>query len=117
MRIIVALAFAFFAFTSQASAQNAPKAGELTVKTEIFCNHCNHCETCKPQIETALFALTGVKQAKLDIATQTIKVSYNPNKTSPEAIKKAILASGYAADGVQPSAEAHGKLEACCQRK
>ena len=117
MRIIITLAFAFFAFTSQASAQNAPKTGELTVKTEIFCSHCNHCGSCKPQIETALFEVTGVKQAKLDIATQTINVSYNPNKTSADAIKQAILSSGYAADGVQPTAEAHGKLEACCQRK
>lgn len=100
-----------------ASAQNPSKTAELTIKTEIFCDHCNYCESCKPNIENALFSLTGVKQVKLDIETQTIKVVYYPKKTSPEEIRKTVLASGYAADGQQPDAKAVGTLDNCCKRQ
>ncbi|CAN5144439.1 hypothetical protein BH09BAC1_BH09BAC1_08840 [soil metagenome] len=112
---ILVLAFASFSF--QAQAQDKAKSKEVIVKTEVYCSHCNYCESCKPRIETALFELTGVKHAKLDIDAQTIKVVYNPKKTTPEEINKTILNSGYPANGVQPTAEAHGKLDACCQRK
>lgn len=90
---------------------------ELIVKTEVFCDHCNYCESCKPRIETALFEVSGVKQAKLDIETQTVKVVYNSKKTNKEAVINAILASGYAADGVQPKASDYAKLDGCCKRK
>lgn len=99
------------------SAQSKSKTAELTIKTEIFCDHCNYCESCKPNIENALFSLTGVKQVKLDMQAQTIRVVYFPKKTSPEEIRKTVLASGYAADGQQPDAKALGKLDGCCKRQ
>ncbi len=110
--MIVVGSFSFFA-----QAQGAAKQAEVLIKTEVFCNHCDHCESCKPRIETALFEITGVKQAKLNIETQTIKVVYNPKKTTENEIKEAVLKSGYSADGVQPTAEAYGKLDGCCKRK
>ncbi len=117
MRLFLFLSAMLFSFHYQASAQTDTKTQEIIVKTAIFCNHCDHCESCKPQIETALFQLSGVKQAKLNIAEQTVRVVYNPKKTSPEAIKQTILNSGYAADGTLPPAEAYAKLDGCCKRK
>jgi copper chaperone CopZ len=107
---------ALTSFSFHAAAQFDGKTQEVVIKTEIYCSHCGHCATCRPQIEDALFAITGVKQAKLHIAEQTIKVTFNPKKTSEKDITAAILSNGYAANGVQPTPEAHGKLEACCQK-
>jgi periplasmic mercuric ion binding protein len=110
--ILIALTYSF-----QANAQSKSNVNELTVKTEVFCDHCNHCESCKPRVETALFASAGVKKVKLDIEAQTIHVVFNPKKTNSEEIKKVILSTGYAADGVQPKPEDYAKLDGCCKRK
>ena len=117
MRLFAILMIAVASFSFQANAQGDSKTAETIIKTEVFCDHCDHCESCKPRIETALFEISGVKQAKLNIETQTIKVVYNPKKTTEKEIKEAILKSGYSADGVQPTAEAYGKLDGCCKRK
>lgn len=116
MRVFFILMMTMGAITFQASAQTDGKTQEVVIKTEIYCSHCGHCATCRPQIEDALFAITGVKQAKLNIAEQTIKVTFNPKKTTEEAITQAILSNGYSANGLQPTPEAHAKLEDCCQK-
>jgi len=116
MKAFMVLMIALTSFSFHAAAQSDGKSQEVVIKTEIYCSHCGHCATCRPQIEDALFAITGVKQAKLNIAEQTITVSINPKKTSEEDIITAILSNGYAANGVQPTSEAHAKLEDCCQK-
>lgn len=117
MKFIYTFILVLSVYSFQANAQGNSKSKELVVKTEVFCDHCNHCESCKPSIETALFAAPGVKKAKLDIETQTIHVSYNPKKISADEIKKVILSTGYAADGVQPKPADYAKLDGCCKRK
>ncbi len=104
-------------FSVNAVAQGNSKMEEIVVKTAVFCDHCNYCDSCKPRIETALFAVAGVKQAKLHIESQTIKIVYNTKKTSKAEILNAILSSGYAADGLQPKATDYARLEGCCKRK
>ncbi len=104
-------------YSIKITAQSNGKSAEVTIKTEVFCDHCNHCESCKPRVEIALFAAPGVKNVKLDIEAQTIHVVFNPKKINSEDIKKIILGTGYAADGVQPQAEDYAKLDGCCKRK
>ncbi len=117
VKIFCLIPLIIFTFTFKAQAQENGKQVDLVVKTEVFCDHCNYCESCKPKLETALFDTPGVKKAKLDIETQTIHVVFNPKKITSEQIKKVILSTGYAADGVQPNAEDYAKLDGCCKRK
>lgn len=117
MKAVYSILLFLSVFTFHAAAQGKGNLAEVVIKTEVFCSHCQYCESCRPRIESALFNNPGVKQAKLDVATQTIKVTYNPKKTTVEEIKKNILASGYAADGEQPAAKDYDKLEACCKKK
>jgi hypothetical protein len=43
-------------------------------------------------------------------------VSYNPQKTDPGKIKKAINESGYDADKLPAHQKAYDKLEDCCKK-
>src|SRR4051812_25118008 len=59
------------------------------------------CEMCKAKIEKEVSLMKGVKSASFDIATKTVTVVYNANKTSPDKIRKAISEIGYDADDVK----------------
>lgn len=73
------------------------------------------CDMCKETIETALAYEKGVKSSNLDVKKKTITVKYNPEKTTPEQIRKVISETGYDADDVKANPEAFNKLEECCK--
>ncbi len=103
------------ATTSVAFAQKS-KSDTLTVKTKIYCDHCKECSSCQPQIEQDLRFTKGVKLSIVNVANQTITIIYNPAKTNPEAIRKAIANSGYDADDVKADVKAYSKLDGCCKK-
>jgi copper chaperone CopZ len=43
-----------------------------------------------PKVEAALVRVDGFEKMKADVTTQTVKVTYDPAKTTPEAMAKAI---------------------------
>ena len=45
-----------------------------------------------------------------------ITVNYNPKKTDPDKIKKAITQAGYDADDLPADLKAYDKLDACCKK-
>lgn len=53
------------------------------------------CATCVETIETALKALPGVLEARVNLGVETARVTYNPSVTSIEDMKKAIEDAGY----------------------
>ena len=65
---------------------SAQKKGEKTV---VF-NANLHCESCKAKIEKNIPYEKGVKDLKVDMKTQTIKVTFREDKNSVEGLKKAI---------------------------
>lgn len=74
------------------------------------------CGMCKKTIETALSYEKGVKSSSLNLKTKILTVSYNPKKTNPETIKKAINKVGYDADDKLFEQSAYDKLPACCKK-
>lgn len=74
------------------------------------------CGSCKSRIEPALKAVKGVNAATLDLETKQVTVKYDAQKTSPDAIRKAIAAAGYDADNISANTDAYQKLPACCQK-
>ena len=93
------------------------KSDTLIVQTKIYCDHCNECESCRPRIEQELRFTKGVKFSEVNAANQTITVIYNPAKTNPEAIRKAIANTGFDADDVKAGPEAVAKLDGCCKKQ
>ena len=89
----------------------------VTIKTNIYCDHCKECESCGGKIEKDLGFDKGIKLVKLDEKAMTITVTYNPEKTSPEVIRKKISAYGYDADEIKAEQAAYENLDECCKKK
>lgn len=73
------------------------------------------CRMCKGTIEKAVMTQRGVQSVQLDVPSKVATVVYNPEKTNPEKIRKAIAAVGYTADEVAPEPEAFENLHFCCR--
>jgi mercuric ion binding protein len=71
---------------------------------------------CKARIERTLGLSKGIKEANLDLKANVVTVSYNPKKTTPEAIKTTIVNIGYDADELTANMKAHDKLPSCCRK-
>lgn len=83
---------------------------EIKIKTSAIC------EMCKARIERNLGLSKGVKESNLDLKDKVVTVKYNPNKTTPEAIKATIIDTGYDADSQIANQKAHDKLPSCCRK-
>ncbi|MCH5307104.1 MAG: cation transporter [Prevotella sp.] len=45
-----------------------------------------HCENCEQKIKKNIRFVKGVKEIKTDISQQTVTITYDADKTNPEAI-------------------------------
>ena len=75
------------------------------------------CEMCKETIESNLSFEKGVKKSDLNLDNKIITVIYNPGKTDPEKIRKAIAKSGYDADSLKANPKAYKRLPDCCKKQ
>ena len=104
---ILAILMAFFLGLNVAQAEGDK---EIKIKTSAIC------EMCKARIERNLGLSKGVKESNLDLKDKVVTVKYNPNKTTPEAIKATIINTGYDADTQIANQKAHDKLPSCCRK-
>lgn len=98
----------FFTFGSVV-AQNS-KSETINIKVS------SQCEMCKETIEKALAFEKGVTKSNVDLEKDEVEVTYKPNRTTPETIKKAISLAGYDADEVAADPKAYKKLADCCKK-
>ena len=85
------------------------KAETIKIKTSAVC------DMCKDRIEQGMAYEKGVKNIVLDVDTKIATISYNPSKTTPDDLRKAISKLGYDADNVARDKTAYAKLPACCK--
>jgi mercuric ion binding protein len=117
-------AFAFSLLTllslvgTTAQAQQAPVATTTTKKgTEMVQFKTSAvCDMCKSRLEKSLAYEKGVQAASLDVPSKVLTVSYNPAKTTPEALRAAVQKTGYDADAVTADARAYDRLPDCCKK-
>jgi copper chaperone len=57
------------------------------------------CKNCVKTIENGVGTLDGVKKVKVDLAEDTVNVSFNPDKINIKEIKSELVALGYGVDG------------------
>ncbi len=67
-----------------------------------------HCKSCVQLIESGLKDLGGVAEVHVDLASEHATVTYDPSKTSLDAIKSEILSLGYSVDG-KPGVKGKGE--------
>lgn len=53
------------------------------------------CGKCQAHVQAALDKEIGVVAASVDLASKVAHIEYDPDKTSPEKIKKAVDEAGY----------------------
>jgi outer membrane receptor for ferrienterochelin and colicins len=107
--------FALISMTAAAQTQGMVKktAVQTAAQTEVFAVLGN-CGMCERIIEKAA-ADAGASQASWDVATRQLSVTYDPAKTSADAIQKAVAQAGYDNAGYKAPDEVYAKLHGCCQ--
>ena len=70
---------------------------------------------CKKRIETAAYAIGGVKTATWNAQKQLLEVVYDAQKASNETIQKRVAAVGHDTEKVKSDDKAYGKLPDCCK--
>lgn len=107
--LIATICMSLISFTG-IFAQSKGEDKKIEIKTSAVCG------MCKSTIGKALSKETGVTTSKLDVKTKIVTVTYDPSKTSPEKIRKAITMAGYDADNMPADSSAYNKLDGCCKK-
>ena len=113
MKIIIVAILMTATYTAKAQT----KVATINVKASIYCDHCAQCESCGSRLEKAVFNSKGIKRVDLDEENKTLKIIYNPQKTSPEQIRQSISKAGFDADDVKADPDAYASLDECCKRQ
>lgn len=93
--------------------RKAAVTAATTEKTETF-QVLGNCGMCKRTIEKAA-ASAGTTSAIWDAERDLLTVTFDPAKTSVDAIQKAVALSGYDNAGYKAPDEAYNNLHGCCQ--
>lgn len=64
-----------------------------------------HCEGCETKIKKNLRFEKGVKEIVTDIPSQTVRIEYDADKTSPEKLAEGFKKIGYEVKVVEEEAE------------
>ena len=89
----------------------------LAAQQEITLKVSGNCGSCKKRIVKAVETVPSVEDASWDKKTKVFTAEYDDTKTTPEAIKQAILKAGYDVENVTADQEAYNKLPDCCKYK
>jgi len=105
------LLFLFLAMIIGCTGSAQDKKNEtIKIKTSAVC------DMCKDRIENGMAYEKGVKDITLDVKTEIATIHYNPNKTTPDDLRKAISKLGYNADSIAADPVAYKKLPGCCKK-
>ena len=88
-RILFVAVIAIFALNTEASAQKKKKEAEVTFSVNV------DCPACVKKLESNLPFEKGVKDLKISLEEQTVWFKYQPEKTTNEALAKAVEKFGY----------------------
>ena len=98
--------------TSGLNAQTTSKSTQAGPKTESF-KALGKCGMCKDRIETGL-KMDGVTKATWDEKTQMVTVTYDPSKTTVDAMQKKVASLGHDTDKYHAADDVYAKLPGCC---
>lgn len=123
---ITVIAVLAVVFSSNANAQmhdhskmSSPSVSKSTngvtaqTKTETL-KVSGNCDMCKARIEKAA-KIDGVTKAEWSEKTKTLTATFDPAKTSIDAIGKKIAEAGHDNDKAKATDKAYDKLPGCCQ--
>ena len=95
-KFLLTTIFALFLMVAFASGQTAEKAKDKKEESVLFDVNMS-CTSCKAKIEKNIPFEKGVKGLDVSLDDKTVLVKYRTDKTSEDAIRKAIEKLGYTA--------------------
>ena len=98
--------------TAQTHDHSQMNMKQASVTTESF-KVWGKCDMCKDRIEKTVTA-EGATSASWDSKTQLLTVSYDPSKTSKEALSKKLASVGHDTEKFKATDEVYNKLPGCC---
>lgn len=94
-KFIASLMIVLGAITFMSSAKPQDQTKEVTFLTNM------HCKNCQKKIEENISFEKGVTDLKVILEKKTVKITYNPSKTSVEKLSAALKKLGYTVELVQ----------------
>lgn len=103
---IIIIAILAIVITSNVYSQSVTKTETIKVS--------GNCDMCKASIEKAA-KIDGVTKAEWNKKAKTLTATFDPAKTSLDAIGKKIASVGYDNEKAKATDVAYNKLPSCCQ--
>jgi len=107
---VLLITFSVASAFGKISDQNQVKM--TSAKTESF-KVWGKCEMCKARIESTV-KTEGASNASWDQKTQMLTVTYDPSKTSKDALSKKLASVGHDTEKYKAPDDIYSKLPACC---
>lgn len=98
--------------SSQSHDHSKMNSSQTATKTETF-KVWGQCDMCKSRIEKTAKA-EGASNAVWDEKSQMLSVTFDPGKTSKDALSKKIASVGHDTEKFKAPDEAYAKLPGCC---
>jgi copper chaperone CopZ len=111
--IITALFVVLFGVTTSAQTQDHSKMNMTSSKTETF-KVWGNCDLCKERIEKAV-KVEGVTNADWNTKTKLLTATFDPTKTSKDALSKKLALAGHDTGKYKATGEVYANLPGCCQ--
>ncbi len=99
--------------TAGLSAQSKSNSQTQAPKTVTF-KVWGNCESCKTRIETTVKS-EGATSATWDQKTEMLTVSFDPQKTSVEALQKKLASVGHDTEKFKADDKVYNALPSCCK--
>ncbi len=119
LKLFITAVFAFILCVTTSAQSNDHmnmnmKAGsKMTPETETF-KVWGNCDQCKARIEKAAND-EGTTSANWDQKTRMLTVTFNPSKTSVDALSKKLAMVGHDTEKYKADAKAYNALPDCCK--
>ncbi|MFO7801028.1 MAG: heavy metal translocating P-type ATPase [Desulfovermiculus sp.] len=81
------------------------------VRSQKFAIQGMSCAACSARVERVVSWLEGVHSAQVNLATENMQVSWDPDKIGPEEIKAAVHKAGYEAKEVRQDSQVELDIE------
>lgn len=91
-------------------------AGICTGQDTVRIKTSAQCGTCKQTLERGMKSVRGVIQVELSIDSKLLDITYDPEKTNPAKLRKAVIRIGYDADSLLADPRAYRQLPDCCKK-
>ncbi|MDR2804962.1 MAG: cation transporter [Dysgonamonadaceae bacterium] len=122
MKKTILLFAAIVCLTANNACTNANKksSGQQQTATSSYASNATLkvqgvCEMCRERIEITAKSMEGVVSASWDSESKQLRLSYNAEKTSLEAISKAIAKAGHDTELDKADDNTYSALPPCCQ--